>query len=372
MNFEIVNRGSVAANGQWRDNVYLSLDGRPRDDILIGSVPNARRSTRTATTYSSSSSAFPSFRAARATSWSSPTAAASTSIRSNEANNVVAKAIFVEPQPLADLVTGNVVVPTQGVYGDEVEVRYTVTNKGAETTDRNGWTDTIWLTRDPTRPNPGKNGGILLGSFAHDGSTGRRARATNRSSRSAFPARSNRASTTSRHGPMPTTRCSRTRSPPTSIRTIRTSSTTTTTRRGHSTSSALRCRRCLTSSSSSIITDPTGSVDAPFMVTWTVQNAGEGAPRRATGSTLSTCTTRRTSSTRRAACGCSGSSGGAQGLESLQSYTRTTNFDLSPAVRGLYVTVIADTAFIPSVKETNELTTSSVDAVVTARPPTCA
>ncbi len=41
VNFEIVNRGSVAANGQWRDNVYLSLDNKAGgDDILIGSFLN--------------------------------------------------------------------------------------------------------------------------------------------------------------------------------------------------------------------------------------------------------------------------------------------------------------------------------------------
>src|SRR6185503_18448457 len=70
--------------------------------------------------------------------------------------------------PLADLVTSNVVAPAQGVHGAQVEVRYTVTNRGSAATDATTWQNTIWLTKDKTRPHPAK-GDIKLATFQHDG-----------------------------------------------------------------------------------------------------------------------------------------------------------------------------------------------------------
>ena len=102
----------------------------------------------------------------------------------NEANNYAVKEVFVDAQPLADLVTSNVAVPSQAVYGAEITVRFTVTNKGSAATNRSGWTDTVWLSKDATRPSPGPrsvltrdgspivipgNDAIQLGSFGHSG-----------------------------------------------------------------------------------------------------------------------------------------------------------------------------------------------------------
>ncbi len=65
--------------------------------------------------------------------------------------------------------TSNVVAPDQAVHGASIEVRYKVTNLGSAPTNVSAWTDTVWLSRDKTRPNKGGNGGILLGTFQHDG-----------------------------------------------------------------------------------------------------------------------------------------------------------------------------------------------------------
>src|SRR5207249_1166309 len=87
----------------------------------------------------------------------------------NENNNAATAPLYVVPLPLSDLVTSDVVAPTQAVEGSELEVRYTVANRGSGPTDKTAWTDTVWLTHDKTRPHPGGNAGILLGMFQHTG-----------------------------------------------------------------------------------------------------------------------------------------------------------------------------------------------------------
>ncbi|WP_334399784.1 CARDB domain-containing protein [Bradyrhizobium sp. AZCC 2289] len=86
----------------------------------------------------------------------------------NDTNNNRAFQFHVVPQPFADLVTGNVIVPTQVVAGAEVTVDFTVTNRGSGPTNTDTWHDTVWLTRDKTRPGP-SDGGILLATIAHTG-----------------------------------------------------------------------------------------------------------------------------------------------------------------------------------------------------------
>src|SRR6185295_18710922 len=83
-------------------------------------------------------------------------------------NNVYAARFYVKPVPLSDLVTDSVVAPSQGVYGSNIEVRYEVTNRGSAATDVTTWTDSIWLTKDRTRPSPSK-GDVRLGTFTHTG-----------------------------------------------------------------------------------------------------------------------------------------------------------------------------------------------------------
>src|SRR5262249_42692410 len=52
-------------------------------------------------------------------------------------------------------------------------VHFHVANLGAGITDRDGWTDTVWLTHDRTRPDPRPaKGDLLLGSFGHGGALG--------------------------------------------------------------------------------------------------------------------------------------------------------------------------------------------------------
>ena len=86
----------------------------------------------------------------------------------NGAHDLEYQPIFVNPLPLPDLVLSNVVAPTQVIAGSTFNVSYTVTNLGAGPTLVNNWTDSVWLTRDKTRPIPAK-GDILLTEVAHTG-----------------------------------------------------------------------------------------------------------------------------------------------------------------------------------------------------------
>src|SRR5689334_4670384 len=68
-------------------------------------------------------------------------------------------------------ISGTVVAPDQAFDGTTFDVSYHVSNLGLETTDQTSWTDTIWLTRDKTRPNPSK-GDVLLATIPHTGVLG--------------------------------------------------------------------------------------------------------------------------------------------------------------------------------------------------------
>src|SRR3546814_5463079 len=83
-------------------------------------------------------------------------------------SNIVAHEIHVDPIPFADLVVDSVVAPAQAFEGNQVTVRYSVTNRGAGDTDLGRWAEQIWLTRDKNRPHPGQ-GDILLTTLTYEG-----------------------------------------------------------------------------------------------------------------------------------------------------------------------------------------------------------
>src|SRR5262249_49008361 len=85
-----------------------------------------------------------------------------------ENNNSFAYAIHVTPAPRADLATADVIAPVQSFDDSEIEVRFTVTNRGTGKTDRDAWTDTVWLVNDRKRPDA-RTGDMLLTSVNHTG-----------------------------------------------------------------------------------------------------------------------------------------------------------------------------------------------------------
>ncbi len=153
--FEIINQGAVAATGQWRDSVYLSLDDQlSSDDVLVGRYDNPA-ALANGEKYATQTGVI-----TIPLRWSGEAyllVAADSGSNVDEYpldnDNVLAHRLEVDPVPRSDLVTSNVVAPTQAVGGSEVEIRYKVTNKGAGATIEENWRDTIWIARDPRRPN---------------------------------------------------------------------------------------------------------------------------------------------------------------------------------------------------------------------------
>src|SRR5262249_21329262 len=86
-------------------------------------------------------------------------------------NNTFIQPIFINAEPPADLVTGQVTAPDQAFDGTTVAVTYHVNNLGLAATDVSNWTDTIWLARDKKRPGVTK-GDVLLATLPHSGVLG--------------------------------------------------------------------------------------------------------------------------------------------------------------------------------------------------------
>ncbi|RUZ17283.1 CARDB domain-containing protein, partial [Mesorhizobium sp. M7A.F.Ca.CA.001.09.1.1] len=169
--FTIINQGTVPTTSRWKDSVYLSLDNQiDAGDMLVGTYdnllaldPGGRYTKETGPIEIPIRFRRDAYLVVRTDSTDQ------VEEYPNDANNTRAFAFFVEPEPLSDLVTGSVVAPVQAVAGSQIEVRFTVTNKGSSSTNKDTWSDSVWLTKDRTRPSPSKNGGILLGSIQHSG-----------------------------------------------------------------------------------------------------------------------------------------------------------------------------------------------------------
>ncbi|WP_048324300.1 CARDB domain-containing protein, partial [Crocosphaera watsonii] len=180
--FIVLNQGEVATNSpKWQDKVYLSLDGElSSDDIIIGTLENGS-ALGSKESYRSISEPLTIPRYFRNNAYIIVETDSNNVINEypQEENNTLVKQININSIPPADLVTSNVISPDQVFEGNEIEVRFTVTNKGIGETDRDSWTDTVWLTRDPQRPStksresspePNDIEDFILGSISHNGS----------------------------------------------------------------------------------------------------------------------------------------------------------------------------------------------------------
>jgi subtilase family serine protease len=170
--FDVLNQGSVATTvPHWVDRVYLSLDTTiDPGSLLIGEVGN-QSALGPNQEYESTAGPVVVLERFRGDVYVIVDVDYNHQVDQwpNGKLNLVYKAIHVDPLPLPDLVTSDVIAPTQVTAGSTVAVTYTVTNLGAGATLVNSWTDTIWLTRTKGRPNPNQ-GDILLTSFTHNGS----------------------------------------------------------------------------------------------------------------------------------------------------------------------------------------------------------
>jgi YD repeat-containing protein len=176
VSFQVSNNGPVEAAGRWTDNVYLSLNGKlDANAVLVASLPNGSALPSTASYTSQTASFTVPLR------YSGPVyVLVQTDANNNidefpvDGDNVVSKVFQVDSVPFADLVMSDVAAPDQLTYGSTFNVAYTVTNKGSAATraadgsDRETWTDTVWLTTSTGKPSPSK-GDILLATTTHSG-----------------------------------------------------------------------------------------------------------------------------------------------------------------------------------------------------------
>jgi subtilase family serine protease len=171
LEFIVINQGTVATSGRWSDKVWLSLDNQiGGDDVPIGTFDNGA-ALGPEETYKTTTDSFVVPRRFRGEVFLIVETDSNNQIEEfpQEENNILTWPIEIIPLPPADLVTSNVVAPDQTFEGSSIEVCYKVTNLGAGETDRDGWSDTIWLTRDKNRPHA-KAGDILLRTVGHTGS----------------------------------------------------------------------------------------------------------------------------------------------------------------------------------------------------------
>ncbi|WDD36491.1 CARDB domain-containing protein (plasmid) [Nostoc sp. UHCC 0926] len=176
LDFIISNEGTVGTNTpNWQDRVYLSLDDKVNyDDLSLGSFSNgAALASLESYRTQANTLVIPKYFRGEAYLIVQADASGLVDEYPRESNNTKAVKLNINSLPPADLVTSQVVAPTQAFEGSKIKVSYTVTNLGIGETDRDTWTDTIWLTRDKNRPSPTnkerKSEDILLTSVGHNG-----------------------------------------------------------------------------------------------------------------------------------------------------------------------------------------------------------
>ena len=168
--YTIINQGNTPTSNNWDDKVYLSLTPQVEDgSILIEDLPNQSALTP-GQQYRATTVPVVVPDRYRGQVYIIVVADANQQVDQwpNGAHDTDYQPIYVNPLPLPDLVVSNVIAPDQVLAGGTFNVTYTVTNLGAGPTLVYTWTESVWLTRDKTRPIPGQ-GDILLTQFTHTG-----------------------------------------------------------------------------------------------------------------------------------------------------------------------------------------------------------
>ncbi|NIP85888.1 MAG: hypothetical protein GTO03_10145, partial [Planctomycetales bacterium] len=182
LEFVVINQGAgPTTTPNWTDRVYLSLDNRvSSDDAILGSLTNGA-ALGPGEQYRTQTGLFEIPKRFGGAAFLIVQADAGNQVEEfpNENNNTQVFPVDVTPLPPSDLVTSQVIAPDLAFDGSTIEVRYTVTNLGSGETDRDRWTDTIWLARDRRRPSPQRftadgipfgKGDVLLQTVTHTGS----------------------------------------------------------------------------------------------------------------------------------------------------------------------------------------------------------
>jgi hypothetical protein len=173
LNFTVINQGPAVARGHWTDNVYVSLvDHFDGSAVWLGTFDNPL-ALGTGESYQTQTGALklPERLSGPAYLIVQTNANGAVEEFPGAYDNTFVSPIAITPVPPADLLTGNVAAPDQAWSGAPISVSYHVADLGLGPTDVSSWVDTVWLTRDRTRPDPTK-GDVLLATLPHSGLLG--------------------------------------------------------------------------------------------------------------------------------------------------------------------------------------------------------
>jgi hypothetical protein len=171
VSYVVTNVGPVGTGStQWTDKVYLSLESTINTDSILVSTLPAGSALASGQQYSNDAASFvvPLRYAGTVYLIVQTNAGGTVDEYPNGGNDITVKQLFVNPAPLADLVVSNVTAPSLSFPNQQATVNFTVTNKGAGSTNLANYAEQIWLTTDKQRPNPGK-GDILLTEVQYSG-----------------------------------------------------------------------------------------------------------------------------------------------------------------------------------------------------------
>ena len=157
ISWTVKNLGDTPATPNWSDRIYLSTDPTldPNSDRLLLTQPASgfirlepgEEYTQTTTVKLPLDTATP----AGSYYLLVETDSLNNRPEISESNNVKASdnAIDLTLPPLPDVVVSEIVVPAEGVVGEQIQLRWTITNQGAGRA-RGTWTDAVFLSGDTT------------------------------------------------------------------------------------------------------------------------------------------------------------------------------------------------------------------------------
>ncbi|MCL4179872.1 MAG: tandem-95 repeat protein, partial [Verrucomicrobia bacterium] len=172
--FTVTNLGPVSTptgGSRWTDAVYLSFNREP-GGILLGQLPNGSALETGGAYHTRATFRIPIAAAGEFFVVVQADSGLQVDEYPQESNNYNSPAaplvVDVTPVPRPDLVVQQVAVPVEAFDGNSIVVRYRVANLGAGVTFPGSWSDSIWLTRAPDRPNAFR-GDVFLGKVGHAG-----------------------------------------------------------------------------------------------------------------------------------------------------------------------------------------------------------
>ncbi|MFP4283565.1 MAG: CARDB domain-containing protein, partial [Opitutales bacterium] len=170
----VANLGNAATPGggsRWNDGVYLSLDNQlDGGDVLLGTRQNGSALDIGDSYTSNASFTLPGDIAGNVFLIVKPDTGGRVDQIPMAGVDYVAIPLAIEavPVPPPDLVMTLVSAPPEVFDGNSFTVRWTVDNRGIGPTQSGFWTDTVWLTYGPGRPDSSR-GDFKLGTFGHNG-----------------------------------------------------------------------------------------------------------------------------------------------------------------------------------------------------------